>query len=109
MIEANLELCRVPEDQQEIYCSEAYEFLRQTKLAPWDIVYFDPPYKEDYLKTLGFLGANVSKLLNGDGLVIVEHHHKNALPETIGSLTRTRVLKQGDSSLSFYGRTSDTD
>jgi len=102
LIEANLELCRVPEDQQEIYCSEAYEFLRQTTLPAWDIVYFDPPYNQDYLKTLEFLGVNASKSLDGDALVIVEHHHKNALPETIGELTRTRVLKQGDSSLSFY-------
>ena len=102
LIEANLELCRVPEDQHEIYCSEAYEFLRQTTLPAWDIVYFDPPYNQDYLKTLEFLGVNASRLLNDDALVIVEHHHKNALPETIGELTRTRVLKQGDSSLSFY-------
>lgn len=102
LIEANLELCRVPEDQHVIYCSEAYEFLRQTTLPAWDIVYFDPPYKQDYLKTLGFLGANASKLLTGGGLVIVEHHHKNALPEIIGDLVRARVLKQGDSSLSFY-------
>jgi 16S rRNA (guanine966-N2)-methyltransferase len=102
LIEANLELCRVPEDQQAIYCSEAYEFLRQTTLPAWDIVYFDPPYKQDYLKTLEFLGANASKLLSDDGLVIVEHHHKNTLPEIIGQLVRTRVLKQGDSSLSFY-------
>ena len=102
LIEANLELCRVPEEQHEIYCSEAYEFLRQTTLPAWDIVYFDPPYKQDYLKTLEFLGAKASKLLTDDGLVIVEHHHKNALPEIIGELTRTRVLKQGDSSLSFY-------
>ena len=81
-------------------------FLRQTTSAAWDIVFFDPPYKEDYLKTLEFLGANASKLLTDDGLVIVEHHHKNALPETMGDLKRTRVLKQGDSSLSFYQRTN---
>jgi 16S rRNA G966 N2-methylase RsmD len=56
-------------------------------------VFFDPPYKEDYLRTL--------RLLKG-GLIIVEHHHKNPLPETIGTLVRTRILKQGDSSLSFY-------
>lgn len=109
LIEANLELCRVQEDQQAIYCSEAYEFLRQTTLAAWDIVYFDPPYKQDYLKTLEFLGANASKLLAGEGLVIVEHHHKNTLPEIIGGITRTRVLKQGDSSLSFYQKISDAD
>jgi 16S rRNA (guanine966-N2)-methyltransferase len=102
LIEANLELCRVPEDQHEIYSVEAGEFLRQTDLSPWDIAYFDPPYKQDYLKTLEYIGANVAKILNDDGILIVEHHHKNALPESVGSLRRVRVLKQGDSALSFY-------
>ena len=100
LIESNLALCRVPEDRQVIYCSEAGEFLRQTKSEPWDIIFFDPPYKNDYLKTLELLGTR--NLLNENGLLIVEHHHKNALLDTIGSLHRTRVLKQGDSSLSFY-------
>jgi len=109
LIEANLELCRVPEEQHEIYSSEASEFLRQTRAEPWDIVFFDPPYKEDYLKTLEFLGANRSRLLAEEGLLIVEHHHKNTLPERIGDLQRTRVLKQGDSSLSFYQMSSNTD
>lgn len=109
LIEANLELCRVSEEQQEIYSSEAGEFLRQTTSEPWDIVYFDPPYKDDYLKTLEYIGSNTAKLLTDDGLVIAEHHHKNALPEIVGDLRRTRVLKQGDSALSFYQRSSATD
>lgn len=102
LIESNLELCRIPEDEQTIYCSEAGEFLRQTKSGPWDIIFFDPPYKEDYLKILNLFGSDTANLLAADGLLIVEHHHKNPLPETIGNLFRTRVLKQGDSSLSFY-------
>jgi len=100
LIESNLELCRVPEDQRDIYCSEASEFLRQWDGDKWDLIFFDPPYKEDYLKTLQILGSG--KLLNENGLVIAEHHHKTELPESIGSLTRTRILKQGDSALSFY-------
>src|ERR1041385_3620037 len=52
LIEANLELCRVPEEQREIYCLEASEFMRQTRAKPWDIIFFDPPYKQDYLKPL---------------------------------------------------------
>src|SRR5262249_24902485 len=102
LIESNLELCRIPEEQQVIYCSEASDFLRQTRPGPWDLIFFDPPYQDDYLKTLDFLGSHSSKLLADDGLLIVEHHHKNTLPETIGNLHRTRILKQGDSSLSFY-------
>src|SRR5204862_5916295 len=46
LIEANLGLCRVPDEQREIYCSEASEFLRQTKAEQWDIIFFDPPYKQ---------------------------------------------------------------
>ena len=106
LIESNVELCRISEEQQEIYSAEASEFLRQTTSAPWDIVFFDPPYKEDYLKTLEYLGSNAGKLLTDEALVIVEHHHKNTLPETLGELQRKRVIKQGDSSLSFYQRTA---
>ena len=106
LIESNIELCRIMEEQQVIYCSEAHEFLRQTRSGPWDIIFFDPPYKDDYLKTLDFIGSNTSKLLAGDGLLIAEHHHKNDLPESLGNLNRIRVLKQGDSALTFY---TDTD
>ena len=95
LIEANVLLCRIPEEQYEIYQSTAEEFLRQEKEFAWDIVFFDPPYQDDYLTTLKLLDKY-------EGLVIAEHFHKNALPETIGKLSKTRILKQGDSSLSFY-------
>lgn len=96
LIESNVKLCRIPEDQQVIYCSEVNEFLRQSRDERWDIVFFDPPYKDDYLRTLELLGNN--------DLVIAEHHHKTELPDTIGNLQRTRILKQGDSALSFFSR-----
>jgi 16S rRNA (guanine966-N2)-methyltransferase len=95
LIESNVQLCRIPEKQYEIYQTTAEDYLRQSKTCPWEIVFFDPPYQEDYLRTLDLLG-------NYQGLLIVEHHHKNSLPETVGTLVRTRILKQGDSSLSFY-------
>ena len=95
LIESNVQLCRIPEEQYEIYQTTAEEFLRQETEFAFDIIFFDPPYKDDYVRTLDLLGRF-------GGLVIVEHHHKNTLPETIGNLHRTRVLKQGDSSLSFY-------
>ena len=95
LIESNVLLCRIPEEQYEIYQTTAEDFLRHSKTYPWDIIFFDPPYKEDYYRTLDLLDGY-------GGLLIVEHHHKNSLPETVGNLSRTRVLKQGDSSLSFY-------
>jgi 16S rRNA (guanine(966)-N(2))-methyltransferase RsmD len=106
LIESNLDLCRIPEDQTEVFNSDAADFLHQAiqrKMAPWDIVYFDPPYQDDYLRLLNFLGSHTNELLANSGRVIVEHYHKNVLPDDIGLLHRTRTLKQGDASLSFYG------
>lgn len=105
LIESNLDLCEVPEEQTEVVNLEASEFLHQftkRKLEPWDIVYFDPPYKDDYLKVLDYLGKHAEELLTDNARVIVEHYYKNQLPEMIGTLKSYRNLKQGDSSLTFY-------
>jgi len=75
--------------------------------TPVDVIYLDPPYLEEeaYTQTLGFLGsaANPSLLAPG-ALVIAEHATKSPfkLAERYGTLIRTRVYKQGDTSLSFY-------
>ena len=103
LVEANLDLCKVPEDQTEVINLTAEDYLKQTSnrnAEGWDIIFFDPPYAHDYLEVLRLVDGN--RLLNSGGVFIAEHHHKNELPATIGKLTRVRVLKQGDSALSFY-------
>jgi 16S rRNA (guanine(966)-N(2))-methyltransferase RsmD len=105
LVEANLDLCGVPEAQTEVVLSEAGEFLRRAGpkgTGPWDIVFFDPPYATDYLPILDAFGAKEAATLADDGLLVVEHHHKNALKDEVGRLRRWRILKQGDSALSFY-------
>src|SRR5918992_5624171 len=37
LIESNLGLCRVPEEQRDIYCSEVTEFLKQWDTTGWDV------------------------------------------------------------------------
>jgi 16S rRNA (guanine966-N2)-methyltransferase len=69
----------------------------------FDIVYVDPPYGSDlYEPLLALLGEG--PLLADTGVVVAEHFHKRALPETIGSLERTRTVRVGDHNLSFYRR-----
>lgn len=109
LIESNLDLCRVPEEDTEIVNATAEDFLKQAKnrqAGPWDIIFFDPPYKDDYLEVLNLVGDKTSTLLGSNGVLIVEHHHKKELPSDIGSLSRSRILKQGDSALSFYQMSS---
>ena len=64
------------------------------------IVFLDPPYdrESEYGKVLQLLGANPPEL------VIAQHSMRLTLPETCGRLVCTRVLRQGDNALSFYGR-----
>jgi len=67
-----------------------------------DFFFVDPPYaeKEEYTKVLEFLDG--SRLLARHGIVMIEHASRLALPERLIHLERTRLLEQGDASLSFY-------
>jgi 16S rRNA (guanine966-N2)-methyltransferase len=70
--------------------------------APFDFVFVDPPYaeKEQYDRVLGFLGA--ASFLAEGSLVIAEHRRTHELPQRVGRLTQTRILRQGDAALSFF-------
>jgi 16S rRNA (guanine966-N2)-methyltransferase len=111
LIETNLDLLGVPEAETEVVASEAKDFLSRAnkKLQEensgeqgWDIIYFDPPYSEEYKPILDIIGWENARILREDGVVIAEHHHKNELPDAVQRLRRWRILKQGDSCLSFY-------
>ncbi len=72
---------------------------------PASILFFlDPPYDlaGEYASTLGLLGGAGAAWLAEDALVIAEHRRKESLADTYGTLTRTRLLQQGDAALSFY-------
>lgn len=107
LVKSNLDLCQVPEEQTKVVQAEAADYLspsRKQNAGPWDIVFFDPPYATDYLQVLELLGDPSGKLLADEGLLIVEHYHKNGLPDESGSIIRKRILKQGDSALSFFSK-----
>ena len=79
---------------------------RLLKLGAVDIVYLDPPYdnENDYTQTLGFLGSPANAaLLTPQALVLAEHSSRDFQPaDRYSQLTRTRLYKQGDTTVSFY-------
>jgi 16S rRNA (guanine966-N2)-methyltransferase len=86
-------------------------FLRKAQARQemaFDLVFLDPPYDaaEEYERTLGLLGGVATGLLAPDALVIAEHRRKERLEDRYGQLERTRLLEQGDASLSFYATSS---
>jgi len=102
LIEENLDLLKIPEEQTEIFRSLAEKFVTRPHPAAWDIVFYDPPYQENYRVFLYEFAGNAAKLLASGGILIIEHHAKNVLPGAVGDLRRWRVLKQGETQLSFY-------
>jgi len=105
LVAANVDSLEVTGTKIEIVAAEASEFLRRHvkhQAEPFHIIFFDPPYAEDYEAVLGFIGEHVAEILQADGIVIVEHHKKNLLADQFQTLTRYRELSQGDSVLGFY-------
>ncbi len=67
---------------------------------PADIAFIDPPY--DQLSE--YAGALLALSATECSIAIAQHASRVNLEERYGALTKTRVLKQGDNSLTFYER-----
>ncbi len=65
-----------------------------------DIVFLDPPYEQlrEYSDCLLAVSAGETPL------AVAQHASRVVLEEEYGVLKKTRVLKQGDNSLSFFSR-----
>jgi 16S rRNA (guanine(966)-N(2))-methyltransferase RsmD len=90
----------------EVAERDAAEALRQWDKAgvQFDVCFLDPPYRlhgayGEILRTI----ARGSLLLDG-GVVVAEHEKRFDPGDGEGNLRRYRLLKQGESSLSFYRR-----
>ena len=95
LIQANLDRCRL---------EDRYAIIRAgfNRLGGhFDLLFLDPPYDAAELaKALN----TAAPLVTGDALLVVEHAKRDAAPDAVAGLTRTRELVQGDSVLSFFRR-----
>lgn len=83
---------------------ETLESKLQSGAAGYDYIFIDPPYAAtaDYSHVLQKIATSL--LLAGRAIVTVEHRKTFDLPESLGTLKRVRLLRQGDAALSFYRR-----
>ena len=114
LVKSNLDLCRVERNASAVIQAAAHDYLRHFVAKqpdsgkPWDIIFFDPPYSSDYSPVLKLFGKHSFQILSQSGLLVVEHHKKAELPESLGRMIRKRELKQGDSALTFYNQNEVT-
>jgi 16S rRNA (guanine966-N2)-methyltransferase len=104
-IKSNLHLCGVSEGEIEVVTSDAANFLRKAdarREGRWDIAFLDPPYAVDYAPVLMLFGEGLA--LKRQGILVVEHYYENRLEDAVGVMRRWRMIRQGESCLSFYER-----
>jgi 16S rRNA (guanine(966)-N(2))-methyltransferase RsmD len=93
--EANIAHCGVGEVCQVI----RGDFLKSRGESDCDLVFLDPPYDDDDLNAVLRVAATHA---TPGGVVVLEHRRSRESPVEESSLVRTRVLRSGDSGLSFY-------
>jgi 16S rRNA (guanine966-N2)-methyltransferase len=94
-IRENLELLKIGARARVI---QGLAHLHLGELEGVDIVFLDPPYEKqrEYLACLEVLQTHPP------ALTVVQHSVRLVLEKEYGPLHCTRVLKQGDNTLSFY-------
>jgi 16S rRNA (guanine(966)-N(2))-methyltransferase RsmD len=104
VIKKNLETCGIRDGRCDVLPLEALAFLAQTKKQRkfWDVVYFGPPYNIEYDAYLKHFGNGVS--IRPGGVLMIEHSTDINFPETVGLLTKKRVIVQNDAAVSFFER-----
>ena len=81
--------------------------LLTVRRYPTDIIFLAPPYEleREYTAVLDALSAYLTEPRtpgSGPALAVIQHPTRRPLPDTNGTLRRTRVVTQGDNALSFY-------
>lgn len=99
LIQVNLDRCGVAPERYAIIRATFQAPRQWGNAAPVDLVLLDPPY--GFLELDAALRA-AELLLGPGGLLVVEHAARRGGPEVSGNLRRVRVLRSGDSALSFY-------
>ena len=88
-----------PAGSAEIVAAKAESFLKRPS-GPYDIVFLDPPYREELEPLLGLIAA--AGILRPAGIIVAEHFKKQPSPAQAGGLERYREASYGDTVLAFY-------
>jgi 16S rRNA (guanine966-N2)-methyltransferase len=108
-LDVNMSAARGAASEVELTNTDARRGLTQLseRGVHADFIFMDPPYADirQCLKLLERVGEQkyAEGLLAPSGRLILEHAAWDKVPEDVGVVHRTRVLKQGDSALSFFG------
>lgn len=102
IVKSNIKKARVEADSEvmNVDCKSAIDKLK-TRSESFDLIFMDPPYYENlFVSTLEKISD--TKLLNEDGIIVVEHDTTEKLPDNVGDLVKQKSRKYGNTTVTFY-------
>ena len=102
LLKTNLQQCGLL-GNTEVYPGESRMFFQHAARngLTFDIIFADPPYRDDSVSMLlPLLGQ--SAMILPHTAVILEHPTKHQIPPQVGPLNRVRQYRYGDTSLSLF-------
>jgi len=102
IIESNLQTLGLS-DRATLMRIDAWTAIKRmgSRHEKFSVIFVDPPYRQGILLST-LIALSASNLLEDDGVIIVEHFHKEELPKEVPGLTRDREIRHGESKLSFF-------
>jgi len=102
-IRNNLIACKVREDQARIVNKDIIHFMKTVTgtSQKWEVIFLDPPYSTNYDPMLDYIKEG-HLFKRKKGILVMEHDVNREMPDEIGILRRWRIIKSGESALSFY-------
>jgi len=92
-------------DGSRVVAADAFQFLRDTGEAPFDVIFVAPPqYKQLWVTALTVIDAAASRYLTAAGQVIVQIDPREFQQLSLQSLLLTDKRKYGNTLLCFYDR-----
>lgn len=87
-------------EKARVLKQDVFSAIRKLK-EQFDLIFLGPPYK-DFLVNKTLEAIALSGILNSEGIIIAEHHKKEAVKDKIQSFVRAKEKRYGETTLSFY-------
>jgi len=92
-------------DGARVVAADAFQFLRDTGEAPFDVIFIAPPqYKELWVTALTAVDAAADRYLTADGRVVVQIDPREFKELPLQALVLSDKRKYGNTLLCFYDR-----
>ena len=91
------------EEKSEVLWSDTLNVIKQLgeNGKKVNIIFMDPPYLKDLIVPC-IEAIESERLLDDEGIIVVEHDIKDSIPDVIGSLKKIKEKKYGNTRISIY-------